>query len=550
MVIDSVEVRRALDADEFIPYFQPLVVLRTGQLAGFEVLARWKHHTSGLIAPNDFIPMAESDGWIDELMAVILRKAFLIGASLPEALTLSINISPTQMGDLLLPATIQQAADAAHFAMSRVVVEITESALMDHLQSSQAIVAELKERGCSIALDDFGTGYSSLLHLHSLPFDELKVDRSFVSSMKDRRESRKIVAAVIGLGQSLGLKTVGEGIETHEQAEMLLWMGCEVGQGWLFGRPMPEAELESVLTAPRSKISLGLSTLLASSSLTNFDGLPAQRLAQLQAVYDGAPVGLAFLDRELRYVSLNQKLAVMNGLPVEEHLTRSLEEVLPEQFIQIEKYIRKVLTGEGATAVEVTTQLPGDNGARSLLLANQPAIDEEGEIIGVSMAVVDVTDRRRAEQALRESEDHYRHMVEFNPQMPWIMDPQGKTLEVSPEWVSSTGLTKEESRERGWLDALHPDDLISTERTIAESIAAGSPISVEYRVRQRDGGWKWMRSRGAPRFDAAGGIVCWYGSVEDIDERKQLENALNETEAKLQAALAATSSSVAPLNES
>ena len=340
-----------------------------------------------------------------------------------------------------------------------------------------------------------------------------------------------------GLGQDLGLTTLGEGVETEERAEMLLSMGCEVGQGCLFGIPAPQPDLAMVLSTPRPKISLGLSTLLTSNSMSNSDGLPAQRLAQLQAVCDGAPVGLAFLDREPRYVSLNQRLAVMNKLSVEKHLTRSLADVLSKQFAQVETSIRQMLEGGGATAVEVTTESPGGKRVRALLLSNQPAINEAGKIIGVSMTVVDVTARKRAAQALQESEDHYRHMVKLNPLMPWIMDTDGNTLEVSPEWESTTGLTKEESRDHSWLNALHPDDVAATERTIAEFIAAGLPITVEYRVRRREGGWKRMRSRGASQFDAAGQLVCWCGSVEDIDERKQLEDVLRESDARLQAAL-------------
>jgi EAL domain-containing protein (putative c-di-GMP-specific phosphodiesterase class I) len=139
--------------------------------------------------------------------------------------------------DLTLPKRIREAAEAAAFPLTRVVIEITESALVENLEHAQSISMELKAHGCRLALDDFGTGYSSLLHLQSLPFDELKVDRSFVGSMAERRESRKIVSAVVGLGQSLGLETIAEGAETQEQAEMLLLLGCEMGQGWLFGKP-------------------------------------------------------------------------------------------------------------------------------------------------------------------------------------------------------------------------------------------------------------------------------------------------------------------------
>ncbi len=345
---------RALAESQFMPFFQPLVTLRTGQLAGFEVLARWQHPLEGLISPGTFIPVAERDGWIGQLTRQILQKAFQAAAALPENLNLAINISPLQLRDLHLPEQIRALATDAGFAFSRIVVEITESALIDTLPSAVSIAVELKTLGCRLALDDFGTGYSSLSHLQALPFDKLKVDRSFVSSMTEKRESRKIVSAVIGLGQSLGLRTVAEGIETHEQAEMMLWLGCDFGQGYFYGRPVPARDLAACVSAKREKLQIAQGSAWKKISGSNFHVPPTQRLAQLQAVYDGAPVGLAFLDQNMRYMNLNQKLADMNGATIEDHLGSPVAEMIPELFATIEPHIRRALDGETLADLRLT----------------------------------------------------------------------------------------------------------------------------------------------------------------------------------------------------
>ena len=170
------------------------------------------------------------------------------------------------------------------------------------------IIRELKESGCRLAMDDFGTGFSNLRQLQMLPFDELKVDRSFVISMTNTRGSRKIVAAIIGLGHSLGLTTLAEGVETEEQAEMLLWLGCAQGQGWFYGRPVTADGIPLLLEAAPHKLSTALSIHGDGWVVSSLEALPTQRLAQLQAIYDGAPVGLCFLDLNCRYVSINKKL--------------------------------------------------------------------------------------------------------------------------------------------------------------------------------------------------------------------------------------------------
>jgi PAS domain S-box-containing protein len=517
MSSDREEMLLAIEDGQFHPYFQPLVILRTGQLQGFEILARWKHPQKGWVQPDEFIPVADKDGWIDALTVELLRKALSAAATLPPSLTLAVNMSPSQLRSLTLPGQIQRTAQSAGFSLNRLTIEITENALADDTEHARSVAHEYKSMGCKLALDDFGTGYSSLLHLQSLPFDELKVDRSFVSSMTQKRESRKIVAAVVGLGQALGLTTVAEGVETQEQADMLLWMGCELGQGWLYGKPAPVENLQAIVSMPRQPVPPRFPTdANGRISLRSLDSPPTQRLAQLQAVYDGAPVGLAFLDCNLRYVSLNRRLADMNGPSIEEHLGKTINEAIPDIFPLIEPYLNRALQGEAIPGFEITNDAPSKKDKKTFLLSYEPARDEAGEVLGISVAVVDVTALRHAEEARRETEEHFRHMIELLPQIPWIIDSEGRALDVSQRWLDITGMTDEQWRGFGWLNALHPDDLQPTLDTMRASLQTGHPIDLEYRVRRPGGPWQRLRARGAARFGEDGKIVCWYGCLEQL----------------------------------
>jgi PAS domain S-box-containing protein len=514
----------ALRQGQFVPYFQPIVALRTGQLAGFEILARWHHPRRGMVAPDQFIPLAETQGWIDALTLQLLRKAFAEADFIPEPLTLSVNVSPVQLQKSGLPRLIRKAAEGTRFPLTRLVIEVTESALIDNLDHAAGIANELKEMGCKLSLDDFGTGYSSLLHLQSLPFDELKVDRSFVISMTERRESRKIVAGVVGLGQSLGLRTIAEGIETREHAETMLWLGCELGQGWYFGRPVQAEGIPSVVAQHWPKPATSDSSPWMAISSANLDGSLSQQIANLQAVYCGAPVGLCFLDKDFRHVNINQYLADLNGLSVQAHLGHTVAELVsPSVYSAVEPYLQRALKGETIANLEVKkpSLQPGE-GTLTYNAFYQPARDEDGEVIGISIAVVNVTQGKRAEEALRRSEERYRNAMQLSPHIPWILDANGMNLEVGPGWEQLSGQTPQQTLNLGYQEVLHPDDLAATISSVQHSLISGEPMELEYRIRSRDGAWIWLRSRASASRGADGQITAWYGTSEDIGELKYL----------------------------
>lgn len=518
MTLSEAEILGAIEREEFFPVFQPIVELRTGRLAGFEVLARWMRDGQRLVLPDEFIPAIESAGHIRALSRSILSQSFAAMSGSDAELILSFNLSTSQLQDAGLPRRLDAVAGEGNFSLRRLTIEITESALVDDMAGAAQVAGGLKELGCRLALDDFGTGYSSLKHLHSLPFDELKIDRSFVQSMKDKRESRKIVASVIGLGHSLELITVAEGIENAEQAEMLFWMGCNYGQGWFYGRPGSRAEIPGMLAHAFTSQAGEPGVETNSSVGVSLESVPAHRLAQLQAIYDGAPVGLCFLDRQWRYVSLNQQLARMNGVPAAEHIGRRVADVIPQVFSLVEGFIRRAMAGESLSGLEVTKPPIEGRPAQTVMLSYEPVRDEIGEVVGVSVAVTDITERKKTEEALRERELKYRQILSLGPHVTWVLDGKGEVVHASPHWEELTGQPLEQAMGRGWLDALHPEDAPVTEEAIRQVLEFKLPIDLRYRIRRPGAQWKWMRARGSPRVNGTGDVVMIYGVVEEMEE--------------------------------
>ena len=231
-------IRFGLEHDQFVPYFEPQVDLATGEIIGFEVLARWKHPLSGIISPDVFIPVAEDNGLIGRLSEQVISAALAEAASWDPAIKISVNVSPSQLADGWLAQRIVRLLTETRFPADRLVVEITESSLFADLDLARSIVTSLKNQGIRLALDDFGSGFSSLSHLRSLPFDVIKIDRSFVTNIHSNKESMAIVRAVTTLATALGVPVTVEGIESEAAHATVLNLGCAVGQGWYFGKPM------------------------------------------------------------------------------------------------------------------------------------------------------------------------------------------------------------------------------------------------------------------------------------------------------------------------
>jgi diguanylate cyclase (GGDEF)-like protein len=246
------EIRTGIARGEFVPFYQPLINLVTNELKGFEVLARWKHPERGLLAPVEFIAASEVSHMISDLSFSVMRQALRDAKDWPANLTIAVNISPVQFKDPLLGQRIIQLLAESGFPPQRLEIEVTESALLDDQKLALSTVESLKNSGIRISLDDFGTGYASLTQLKSLPFDRIKIDRSFVSGVLDDEQSNAIVDAITTLGQTLRLPITAEGVETEEVHRQLRAIGCSDAQGWLFGEAVSGARIGEMLASGQS----------------------------------------------------------------------------------------------------------------------------------------------------------------------------------------------------------------------------------------------------------------------------------------------------------
>ena len=246
--------RAAIERQEFELHYQPVVDAKTRTLCGVEALVRWRHPTKGLIAPDKFVPLAESTGLIVPLGEWILRRACADAACWPAHVKLAINISAIQFKKDNLFEIILSTLVETGLAPGRLELEITETSLLENQEAHLTTIRQLKNLGISMALDDFGTGYSSVNYLANFPFDKIKIDKSFTQGVLHRRDCKAVVASTLALAQGLGTVTTAEGVETEEQLDYMRAAGVDLVQGYLFGRPVPIAQLDLHATFLRKEM--------------------------------------------------------------------------------------------------------------------------------------------------------------------------------------------------------------------------------------------------------------------------------------------------------
>ncbi|MDP3691060.1 EAL domain-containing protein [Bradyrhizobium sp.] len=244
----ELDLRTALSSDQFEVHYQPIHNLEADRIVAFEALLRWNHPRRGLIAPIEFIPVAEQTGLMIPLGDWVLRRACRDAAGWPGDIRVAVNLSPVQFRNPDMVSSVTAALAAAGLPARRLELEITETALLQNSEATLSMLHALRGHGVQIAMDDFGTGYSSLSYLRSFPFDRIKIDGSFVGELSTRGDAIAIIHAVAVLARRLGISTTAEGVETREQLAMLRLEGCTEAQGYLFGRPRPAVEVDALLS--------------------------------------------------------------------------------------------------------------------------------------------------------------------------------------------------------------------------------------------------------------------------------------------------------------
>ncbi len=511
----AADLRAALDASAIVPHFQPIIAIDSGELRGFEVLARWRHGPAPWPAPDAFIPLARHTGLLGELTLALVAQACNAAKDWPGSFYLAFNMPPALLQDPGMVTAFLASLRQAGFPLPRVRVEMTKVEIVEDAEAADASIAQLRQVGIKVMLDDFGTGYSSLVRLHRFQFDKIKIDGSFIRTLAEDEASRKIVSAIVGLGKSLGAALVAECVETPFQLDFLASIGCDACQGWLLAAAMDATATSRWLAGYHPRALHHHHQRLS----------PYQGQYQLQLLYQRAPVGLSFIAPDLRFLAANERFQKMLGKSADAIIGHAVTDVLPTELQSLATDI--ILKGafDGVSDLR-ELRMPGSD--ETYLLSHERVIDAAGVVLGVSVVCIDISERKQYEHALQSTRDSEQGVAALNHAVLWIADDAGEVIYISPHATDPEELSLT-ARVQGWYQRMHAEDRDRVRLAWQERDVAAGTFRQRFRIRCADGGWHWVISQARRHHSASG--TRWFGMFSDIHRQVMLEQRLQELEA-------------------
>jgi len=523
------DLRKALEQKEFQLYYQPKLHLTSGKMSGVEALIRWKHPEKGFISPGEFIPVAEEMGLIIQMGEWVLRTACIQAKAWQDEglppFQISVNLSVLQLYQPNLVEQVRLILEETGLDPRYLVIEITETMMIDS-DHALKVLRDLKSLGVAISLDDFGTGYSSLHYLKEVPIDKIKIDQAFIRNCTIDSNDAIIVKTIIAMAHQLKLEVVAEGVERKEQLVFLQRNLCNVAQGFMFSKPLPPEELVQEIAKIEQIIEhAGIPQELSNQKWMN-EALKVARQELVDTIRNQQGMIFKYVEEEGEFIHTlcDGELMYRMGLIPEQIIGKSLNDFFPPEIAEEKrKHYWRAWNNEENVSYEGLI-----NGVYYVALLRP--VRKGGKVVEVIGSCVDITKRKQAEEALKQSESKYRLIAENMMDLVGVVGIDGKIKYASPSHEKVIGYSSDWYEKHTSYDFIHPDDFPRFQEQFTHMISVKVPCQFEYRIQHADGKWIYLECQGTPVLGANGEVEYIISVARDISERKRLDEFIRKTE--------------------
>lgn len=523
------ELRKAIENEEFVLYYQPKFDIQFGDVIGMEALIRWKHHDKGLISPSKFIPLAEETGMIVQIGEWVLRTACSQMKALQDngypPMIISVNLSLRQFFQKDLIEMVKQVLNETELSPEFLELEITESMMID-THHALGIVTELRNLGVLISLDDFGTGYSSLHYLKKFPINKIKIDQSFIRDSLTDSNDEKIVKTIIALAHNLNMEVIAEGVESKEQLRFLQQNLCDSAQGYLFSEPIPIHEFMVKFNEFIQNVNrLGVPQEIRNQKwMEEALKIVRQELQDTIRKQQGMIYKVKKIDGDFIYTLCDGELVYRLGFVPEQVIGSDVNNFLTgDNAAELYVYYERAWSGEEDLSFERER-----NGI--YYITSLRPIRRGGQVIEIIGSCVDITARKKAEEALRESEAKYRLIADNMSDLVGVLDVNGILQYASPSHETILGYSPQDIEGNTISHLLHPEDEAYIHQKFMDSILLKKSAQAEFRHKHADGHWVYMEAKATPVYWEDGQLRNIVIVARDITERKNTEDHIRKSD--------------------